>query len=453
MMTTAISYNFNNINQIRDLLNLVFNEDRKEIPKYYYEEIPDDQFVPLVNGIDKVFLGRYEINKRGEIRNKILGKVYKDKVGNKGFYPRISFRNKDIKKTYNIHILVAKTFIPNPDHKPFVDHIDRNKENYYFTNLRWVTDSENAKNIDPNPRTRYAFARLDDNDKEIERLVFCEIPDKEFKEIAKSIRDGVKYDGNFWKKIDTVLENYCITYGYPKEEDWIESTRFPGFYFNKAGVVKLKSGIITIGVAHRFGYRTFTIDSKTYLLHRLIYEAFNNVILTKEQQIDHINTDPLDNRLENLRLVSKSENMSNPLTKAKLSRPIKKFSFLGEELKQYDSVKDALEDIKGYERGSSYSYQDGITKCCDGKSLTAFGYLWCDVTNEEKIQKDMKRLIYQYDKFGKLVAGYRNYASVYSFSLHWRRAITKAIKTGSLCSDGYYYSRGPRDFTNKDGGS
>ena len=119
-MTTAISYNFNNINQIRDLLNFVFNEDRKEIPKYYYEEIPDDQFVPLVNGIDKVFLGRYEINKRGEIRNKILGKVYKDKVGNKGFYPRISFRNKDIKKTYNIHILVAKTFIPNPDHKPLL---------------------------------------------------------------------------------------------------------------------------------------------------------------------------------------------------------------------------------------------------------------------------------------------------------------------------------------------
>lgn len=34
-----------------------------------YKNIPDTEFVPLIEGIDPVFLGKYEINKRGEIRH------------------------------------------------------------------------------------------------------------------------------------------------------------------------------------------------------------------------------------------------------------------------------------------------------------------------------------------------------------------------------------------------
>lgn len=45
-----------------------------------------------------------------------------------------------------LHRLVAELFIPNPNDKPQVDHIDTNKHNNRADNLRWVTQSENNNN-------------------------------------------------------------------------------------------------------------------------------------------------------------------------------------------------------------------------------------------------------------------------------------------------------------------
>jgi len=45
-----------------------------------------------------------------------------------------------------IHRLLAEHFIPNPDDKPCVDHIDRDRHNNDLTNLRWVTHLENCQN-------------------------------------------------------------------------------------------------------------------------------------------------------------------------------------------------------------------------------------------------------------------------------------------------------------------
>lgn len=45
-----------------------------------------------------------------------------------------------------LHRLVAEAFIPNPEGKPNVDHIDTNPSNNMVDNLRWVTQQENALN-------------------------------------------------------------------------------------------------------------------------------------------------------------------------------------------------------------------------------------------------------------------------------------------------------------------
>ena len=70
---------------------------------------------------------------------KIL-KPYKNKKG----YLMVDLDNNC--KGQIIHRLVAEAFIPNPDNKPQVNHIDGNKENNALTNLREVSQSENMKN-------------------------------------------------------------------------------------------------------------------------------------------------------------------------------------------------------------------------------------------------------------------------------------------------------------------
>jgi hypothetical protein len=43
-----------------------------------------------------------------------------------------------------LHRLLAKAFIPNPDNKPFVDHIDHDRLNNNLENLRWSSMAENT---------------------------------------------------------------------------------------------------------------------------------------------------------------------------------------------------------------------------------------------------------------------------------------------------------------------
>lgn len=55
-------------------------------------------------------------------------------------------------KIYRAHRLIAEAFIPNPENKPQVDHINRNKLDNRVKNLRWATHSENQRNTPSSDR-------------------------------------------------------------------------------------------------------------------------------------------------------------------------------------------------------------------------------------------------------------------------------------------------------------
>lgn len=58
-------------------------------------------------------------------------------------YLRLNIKNDNGQKKFLVHRLIALTFIPNPENKPQVNHIDSNKSNNCINNLEWITNQEN----------------------------------------------------------------------------------------------------------------------------------------------------------------------------------------------------------------------------------------------------------------------------------------------------------------------
>jgi len=87
----------------------------------------------------------YEISSHGRVRNNKTDRILKHATGTHG-YLAIILCKECIPKRYEIHRLVCHAFCLNPNNYNTVDHIDRNKINNMFNNLRWCTISENNRN-------------------------------------------------------------------------------------------------------------------------------------------------------------------------------------------------------------------------------------------------------------------------------------------------------------------
>jgi len=103
-------------------------------------------FIPIID-----YPG-YEINKLGEVRNVLKGNILKPRLV--GGYLRIGLNKYNKQTLFTIHRLLARHFIPNPDNKPCVDHINKIKTDNRIENLRWVTHSENSQNYDVTNRNK-----------------------------------------------------------------------------------------------------------------------------------------------------------------------------------------------------------------------------------------------------------------------------------------------------------
>ena len=67
-------------------------------------------------------------------------------------------------RSYQLHRILAKHFIPNPDNLPQVDHIDRNPLNNSIENLRWVSNSDNLRNRGRYTQQRREYLTIAPND-------------------------------------------------------------------------------------------------------------------------------------------------------------------------------------------------------------------------------------------------------------------------------------------------
>lgn len=86
----------------------------------------------------------YMVDENGNVFSKRRNKILSPKINRDG-YLRIQIWNKNKCEFVGIHRLIAETFIPNPENKPFINHKNGDKQNNRVENLEWCTQKENIQ--------------------------------------------------------------------------------------------------------------------------------------------------------------------------------------------------------------------------------------------------------------------------------------------------------------------
>lgn len=89
--------------------------------------------------------GLYEVSDLGRVRKMSLVAQLPEYLNHK-FYPTVNLYRCGKNRNIVVHRIVAQTWLPNPDNKPCVDHINGDKSDNRVLNLRWATYGENCQN-------------------------------------------------------------------------------------------------------------------------------------------------------------------------------------------------------------------------------------------------------------------------------------------------------------------
>lgn len=159
----------------------------------------------------KGYEGLYQVSDLGRVKSfkRDSERILKPLTKTTG-YKSVTLSNKQVKhQSINVHRLVADAFIPNPDNKPQVNHIDEDKTNNMVSNLEWVTAKENA-----NHGTAIERRKQHPNSHCNRKKIVCTTTSDEYSSISEAANELNLSAGNI---INVVRGRYKQTGGYTFE--------------------------------------------------------------------------------------------------------------------------------------------------------------------------------------------------------------------------------------------
>ena len=265
----------------------------------------------------------YYIDENGNVYNDFTQSTLKGSIGENGYkYYRLSKNNK--KKMFYAHRLVAEYFLENPNNLPVVNHKDGNKLNNNINNLEWVSYSENASH-------------------------WHTLNEKKTNQPSEYYVEDLPNE--LWKPYKNYLISSCGRVRHKTKNNLLRPSITCGYY-----KVRLSNNGLV----------------EDCLVHKLVWILFSDYDMPDSSSvIDHIDGNKLNNNINNLRKILKSENVKAALYEQKTNSSAKEvlqYSLQGDYLATYPSAAEAARQLN--------LDPSTITKVCRGKNKTHGGFIF-----------------------------------------------------------------------------
>lgn len=358
----------------RNIINIRGNKKIKknEILEQYHKIIVIKNYKKIDDG--------YYLSPDGDVYNIKTNHFLKSTIRNG--YKIIRINNKH----YTIHRLVCEKFNEIPlDNSYKVDHIDRNRLNNSYTNLRWVSDKDNANN------RKYKESNIEIIQYNINKKFI-----KKWKNI-KEIKENTSFNinaitlncnnhhntsqGFIWSYTQEYINKQILKKADDSEIinlGTINNIDLSNYWISKDGQKIYDKNKIEMTFIIEDGYKRLILNKKRFPHHKIVNVIFNNG--KYDDIVDHKNGNRSDNRSNNLESVNQTENME----RAQGVSVVQICKNTGYVLNTFRSLNDA---------GRFFHKKSGaaVGKAIKNKTET-YGYKWEIIANyKERTENGRKK--------------------------------------------------------------